>query len=126
MAINQNHTVEELNGVRCAIVEKNVSKERADFLKKLLEFNKYEVIIMVAPPPPKAAPAKPLAEGETAVPPPPTPEKFIVGVTDFTFNAINAVYGRLLHTSDGHVVTAAYWQEKEVVSNDEVPYYEFK
>jgi hypothetical protein len=126
MAINQNHTVEELNGVRCAIVEKNVSKERADFLKNLLEFNKYEVVITVAPPP-KAAPAKPLTEGEAApAPPPPATEKFIVGVTDFTFNAINAVYGRLLHTPDGHVVTAAYWQEKEIVSHDEVPYYEFK
>ena len=97
MAINQNHTVEELNGVRCAIVEKNVSKERADFLKQLLEINHYEVLVAVAPPP-KAAPAKPLPEGEVAPPPPPAPEKFIVGVTDFTFNSINTVYGRALHT----------------------------
>jgi hypothetical protein len=63
MAINQNHTSEELNGVRCAIVEKNVPAERADFLKKLLLYNKYSVEIAVSPPP-KATPAKLLAEGE--------------------------------------------------------------
>jgi hypothetical protein len=125
MAINQNHTVEELNGVRCAIVEKNVSKERADFLKILLEYNKFEVIVAIAAPP-KAPPAKPLTDGEVAPPQPPAPEKFTVGVTDFTFNAINAVYGRGLHTPDGHVVTAAYWQEKETISHDNVPYYDFK
>jgi len=40
--------------------------------------------------------------------------------------AINAIYGRLLKTPDGHVVTMAYWQQKENVSHDEVPYYEKK
>ena len=66
MAINQNHTSEELNGVRCAIVEKNVSKERAEFLRELLSFNKFQV--EVAPtPPPKVAPPKPLGRrGTTA------------------------------------------------------------
>ncbi|MDE3143791.1 MAG: hypothetical protein KGL19_06535 [Bacteroidota bacterium] len=124
MAINQNHTVEELNGVRCAIVEKNISQERAEFLKTLLEFNKYEVIVAVASPP-KAAPAKPLAEGEAAPPPlPPAPEKFIVGVTDFSFNAINAIFSRMLHSLDGHIVTQAYWYQKESISHDEIPYYE--
>ena len=43
MAINQNHVSEELNGVQCAVVEKNISKERADFLRQLLVFNKYIV-----------------------------------------------------------------------------------
>ena len=63
MAINQNHVSEELNGVKCAIVEKNVTNERADFLQQLLIFNKYHVEV-AATPPPKAAPPKPLAEGE--------------------------------------------------------------
>lgn len=126
MAINQNHTVEELNGVRCAIVEKNVSKERADFLKQLLEINHYEVAVAVAPPP-KAAPVKPLAEGEVAPPPPPpAPELFNVGVTDLSFNSINAVFGRALHTGNGHIVTAAYWEQRDAVSHDEIPYYEEK
>lgn len=125
MAINQNHTVEELNGVRCAIVEKNIPEERADFLKQLLQTNNYEVIVAAAPPP-KAAPTKPLAEGEVAVPSPPAPESFIVGVTDFTFNCINAIFGRALHTADGHTVTQAYWKQKDAVSQDEVPYFEKK
>jgi hypothetical protein len=126
MAINQNHTSEELNGVKCAVVEKNVSPERADFLKSLLSYNKYSVEI-AATPPPKAAPAKPLAEGEEPPPPPPPlPATFTVGVTDMMFNPINAIFGRLLHTADGHVVTAAYWHQQEKTSHDEVPYYERK
>lgn len=129
MAINKNHEFEELNGVKCAIVEKNVSQERVDFLKELLEYNNYTVVV-AASAPPKAAPApKPVAvEGETApvqVPPPP-PTTFTVGVTNVTFNPINALYGRLLKTKAGHVVTPAYWQQKEVISNEEVPYYEKK
>ena len=37
MAINQNHTFDDLDGVKCAIVEKNCKPERVEFLKKLLE-----------------------------------------------------------------------------------------
>ena len=83
---------------------------------------------IAATPPPKAAAApKPLAEGETPPPPPPPlPETFTVGVTDMMFNPINAIFGRLLHTPDGHVVTAAYWHQQEKTSHDEIPYYEHK
>jgi hypothetical protein len=34
MAINQNHLFEDLDGVKCAIVEKNASKERVAFPEK--------------------------------------------------------------------------------------------
>ncbi|MEO6719802.1 MAG: hypothetical protein ABIN67_05515 [Ferruginibacter sp.] len=130
MAINKNHEFEELDGIKCGIVEKNVSPERAAFLKGILEYNKYTVVIVPSPPP-KAAPApvvKPVAGEETAPvqpPPPPIPvvTTFTVGVTDYTFNSVNAIFGRLLHTPDGHVVTLAYWQQKESVSNDEIPYF---
>lgn len=126
MAINQNHLSEELNGVKCAIVEKNVSRERADFLKAILLYNKYSVVIAESPPP-KIAAAKPLAEGEEAPPPPPpVPETFTVGVTDMMFNPINAIFGRLLHAPDGHIVTSAYWHQQEKSSHDEVPYYDRK
>ncbi len=118
MAINKNHEFDDLQGVKCAIVEKNVLQERADFLKALLEYNGYTVIVAPAPPP-KAAPAP--AEGSPAA-----PASYIVGVTDVTFSAVMAVYGRQLHTKDGHVVSLAYWQQKEAVSNVEVPYYEKK
>lgn len=126
MAINKNHEFEELDGVKCGIVEKNVSPERLDFLKKILAYNGFTVIAVPSPAP-KAAPAPKPAEGEEATAPPPVPEApntFTVGVTDYTFNPINAIFGRLLKTPDGHVVTLAYWQQKEAVSHDEVPYYE--
>lgn len=156
MAINQNHLFEELNGIKCAIVEKNASAARADFLRRLLEYNRYTVVVVPSPPPkavaspaPAAAPAggaaavpaagttgtAAAASGEAvpAAPPPPPPpppppapappETFTIGVTDVGFNPTNAVFGRLLKTSDGHVVTLAYWQQKAVESNDELPYF---
>jgi hypothetical protein len=129
MAINKNHEFEELDGVKCGIVEKQVPPERVAFLKKLLEYNNYTMVVVPSPPPKvAAAPIAKVAEGEEAPPPPPpappAPETFTVGVTDYTFNTINAIYGRLLKTPDGHVVTMAYWQQKENVSHDEIPYYE--
>ena len=46
MAINKNHEFEDLDGMKCAVVEKNASKERVAFLKDLLEFNRYKVIVI--------------------------------------------------------------------------------
>jgi hypothetical protein len=125
MALNKNHEFEELDGVKCGIVEKNVQPERVAFLKELLEYNGYTVVAVPSPAP-KAAPAPKPAEGEAAAPPPPppAPATFTVGVTDYTFNPINAVFGRILKTKDGHIVTLAYWHQKETVSDEEVPYYE--
>jgi hypothetical protein len=159
MAINQNHLFEELNGIKCAIVEKNASPARTDFLRRLLEYNRYTVVVVPSPPPKAAAAAAPppapaggaaavpaagttgtavaasgetvpaaAASGETVPaapppPPPPPPETFTIGVTDVGFNPTNAVFGRLLKTSDGHIVTLAYWQQKAVESNDEIPYF---
>jgi hypothetical protein len=124
MAINKNHEFEELDGVKCGIVEKNVKPDRVPFLKALLEYNGFTVVAVPSPPP-KAAPAAAPKEGEPAPAPPlPAPGTFTVGVTDITFNPINAIFGRLLHTKDGHVVTQAYWEQKETTSHDEIPYYE--
>jgi len=137
MAINKNHEFEDLDGIKCAIVEKNVSKERVEFLKQVLEYNHYTVVF-VPTPTPKAVPAKPAPAAassttgttESTQPPtqqpptPPTPETFTVGVTDVTFNPINAIFGRLLKAPHGHIVTLAYWQQKEKESHDEIPYFE--
>jgi len=138
MAINKNHEFEDLGTSKCAIVEKNASAERVQFLKTLLEFNKYEVVVVDSPAP-KAAPAAPVApvaapvEGEAPAAPapadpiaPPAPTTFTIGVTDLCFNATNAIFGRQLKTTDGHIVSLAYWQEKESVSNDELPYFDNK
>ena len=127
MAINKNHEFEDLDGIKCAVVEKNAVKERVDFLKQLLEFNKYTVVLQASPPP-KVVPA-PVTETsadtiiQIAVA---APETFTVGVTDVMFNAINAIFGRLLKTPDGHIVTLAYWNQKERVAKDEIPYFENK
>ncbi len=135
MAINKNHEFEDLGTSKCAIVEKNASPERVQFLKTLLEFNKYEVVVVDSPAP-KAAPAAPVAapvEGEAPAAPAPeapiapaAPTTFTIGVTDLCFNATNAIFGRQLKTTDGHIVSLAYWQEKESVSNDELPYFDNK
>lgn len=129
MAINKNHEFEELDGVKCGIVEKNVAPQRVEFLKELLQYNGFTVVV-VASPPPKAAAAAPApkAEDGTSIPSAPAPvaapETFTVGVSDYTFNPINAIFGRSLKTKNGHVVTLAYWHQEEAVSHDEVPYYE--
>jgi len=125
MAINQNHLFEELDGIKCAIVEKNATTERVAFLKRILEYNHYTVVVVPSPPPKTASPKPATTETEVA----PTaessaPETFTVGVTDVMFNPTNAIFGRLLKTEDGHVVTLAYWQQKESTSDDEVPYFE--
>jgi len=155
MAINKNHEFEELGGIKCAIVEKNASKERVAFLKDLLEHNSFEVVVVPSPPP-KAAPAPkpaappkpaPATEGDpqqpqTSIPiaigiepqttppqpqpEPPPPETFTIGVTNLAFNPTNAIFGRLLKTKDGHIVTQAYWYQKDDISRDEIPYYEQK
>ena len=133
------HALEDINGVRCAIVEKNVTPERTAFLKKLLEENGYTV--MVAPSPPPKVVAKPASPAATspastatgtatatgtgtpaatpaaAAPPlaassPPVPETFTVGVTDFLFHPMLAIYERALKTPEGKFVTVDYWNQQ--------------
>ena len=146
MAINQNHLFEELNGVKCAIVERNVGSARVAFLKRILEYNRFTVVVVASPPPKAAVGAAAAPAGvtagaggagaggaagagnEPAAAPVqvavPAPETFTVGVTDVMFNAVNAIFGRLLRAPEGHVVTLAYWEQKEKEPNDEKPYFE--
>lgn len=126
MAINKNHEFEDLDGVKCAVVEKNASQERVDFLKALLELNGFTVVVVSSPPPKVAATPKP-AEGETVVAEPSTlplpPPTFTLGVTDVRFNVTNALMGRMLKTKEGKIVTVDYWQQKETSSSDTIPYF---
>jgi hypothetical protein len=130
MAINQNHLFEELNGVKCAVVEKNVGAARVEFLRGILEYNGYTVVVMPTPPP-KAAAVSAGSSGvaDAAVAPGAgavgsAPETFTVGVTDVTFNPVNAVFGRLLKAPGGHIVTLGFWKQQETVPDDEKPYFE--
>ncbi len=120
MAINQNHLFEDLQGVKCAIVEKNASKERVDFLRTLLEHNGFEVIVVDSPPPKAAVTVE--VEAEVSI----QPSTFTVGVTDVRFNSTNAIFGRLLKTLKGNNVTLAYWQQREVEADNSKPYFEKK
>jgi hypothetical protein len=126
MAINQNHPFEELNGVKCGIAERNASPERVAFLKPLLEHNGYEVVVVPSPPPKGQVAGSGLQDAGSGLPDaaPAGAETFTVGVTDYTFNTINAIFGRLLRTPDGHVVTRDYWYQKSPVALDDVPYYD--
>ena len=125
MAINKNHEFEELDGVKCGIVERNATKVRVGFLKSLLEFNHFTVIVVPSPAPKVAATVVKTDEPVSPEPPATTlPETFTIGVTDYTFNPINGIFGRSLKTADGHIVTLAYWEQEDKVSNDEMPYYE--
>jgi hypothetical protein len=131
MAINKNHEFEDLNGIKCAVVEKNALQERIDFLKPLLELNGFTVVVVPSPPP-KTAPAPKPAEGDVTVAEPSAlnpspsalpPSTFTLGVTDVRFNVANALMGRMLKTKQGAVVTMDYWQQKETVSSDNIPYF---
>lgn len=103
MALNKGkHIVEEIDGVRCSLVEKGASAERTDFLKKLLEHNNYTVKIA--------------SEGETGT--------FKIGVTDLLFNPVVDVYKRSLKSLTGKKVTPAYWlQESDQETELEVNYW---
>lgn len=137
MALNPNHTFEDLGDVKCAIVEKNCTPERTGFLKQLLEHNGLTVVVVKSPPPKVAAkpapkPAAPAADGSPAPPPPPVaeepappppPDTFTVGVTDVTFSPINAVFNRELRTEAGAVVTSDYWKQRESAPKEEEWYW---
>jgi hypothetical protein len=105
MTLKAKHIVEEINGTRCTIVEKGATADRVDFLKKLLEFNRFEVLV--------AADA-PIEEA---------PVLFTIGVTDLVFNPVIAVYELSLKTPDGKKVSPAYWNQYTTECIDE--YWEF-
>lgn len=121
----EGHIVEEISGVRCSIVEKNVSPERVEFLKPLLEFNGYTVIVAQTPAPPAKPAPKPPApvigpDGQPVAaaplppppPPPPAPNTFTIGVTNISFHPMLAVYERSLYTPQGKPVSIAYWNQE--------------
>jgi hypothetical protein len=105
MALNKGkHTVVEIEGVRCSIVETGLIESRALFLKELLEVNGYEVKM-----------EKEKAKDGTAL------ETFILGATDLLFNPAIKLYGLKLSRKDGQAVTLQYWNQWPV--NPDVPYW---
>ena len=103
MSLSGSHMFGSIEETRVTFVEKGVSEERKDFLKKLLEHNDFEVIIQED---------KKNAEED--------PQLFTVAVTDMVFNPTLWVFQRKLKTFDGHKVTQDYWNQ---ISEDTNPHY---
>ncbi len=99
------HTVAEIEGVRCTVVETGISENRAEFLKELLVLNKYEV---------KIEPVKNKDGSPTGT--------WVVGVTDLLFNPVISVYMHKLRRTDGHEVTPAYWNQW--TQDPDIPYWQ--
>lgn len=80
---------------RVTFVEKGIDIDRKDFLKELLEYNGFEVLIVQD---------KNKTDEE--------PQLYTLGVTDMVFNPTIWVFQRKLETFDGHKVTQDYWNQK--------------
>jgi hypothetical protein len=96
MPLKAKHIVEEINGIRCTIVEKGASPERVNFLKELLTFNGFEVHS-----------SEDKREDEAA------PVTYVIGVTDLDFNPVISVYEMSLKTPTGERVSPAYWEQQK-------------
>ncbi|MCK5857204.1 MAG: hypothetical protein KAG64_06925 [Bacteroidales bacterium] len=94
MALTYKHTFGAINGTRVSFVEKGITKERMDFLKKLLEFNGFTVLTDEV-----------AAKEEGAEP------SFTIAVDDMKFNAIIWIYDRRLRLPDGRYVTHEFWDK---------------
>lgn len=103
MSLSGSHMFGSIEETRVTFVEKGVSEERKDFLKKLLEHNDFDVIIQED---------KKKAEED--------PQLFTVAVTDMVFNPTIWVYQRKLKTFDGRKVNQDYWEQR---SKDTKPQY---
>jgi hypothetical protein len=98
------HTIAEIEGTRCSVVESGLQESRALFLKEILEYNGLTVKWEKE----KAKDGTPL-------------ETYILGVTDLLFNPVIRVYQQKLRRKDGHIVNPAYWNQWK--SDPDIPYY---
>ncbi len=87
------HVTKEIDGVNYRIIETGIPKSRAEFLQRLLQHNKLEVIVETDPP----------KEG--------TEQTYTLITPDVTFNPVVKVYNRELRTFDGRRVTPDYWNQ---------------
>jgi hypothetical protein len=88
------HTIAEIGGVRCTIIENDATEDRVKFLTDLLVFNKYLVKV-----------EENKTEGDA-------PKTYTIGVPDITFNPVLSIYERAIKTREGKHVTPAYWLQK--------------
>ena len=101
MTLKAKHIVEEVKGTRCTIIEKGATADRVDFLKTLLEFNNYEIVVA----------EESVVEGSPAL--------YTIGTTNLVFNPVIAVYELSLKTQAGQRVSPDYWNQKTAECIDE-------
>ncbi len=102
---NAKHIIEVIDGVRCTVIDKGISRERLEFLKDLLGYNGLEVKY--------SEETQPAAEEEiSSAPAVPPSQKYTLGVTDLVFNPVFAIYERRLKTREGYFVTPAIWKQE--------------
>lgn len=82
-----------------------LNAERLTFLKKLLEFNKFDVKV-----------AEVLVEGQE-----PT---LTLGVTDLVFNLVISVFEQSLKRPNGEKVSPTYWNQTDEI--DQLPYFDYR
>lgn len=99
------HTVAEIEGVRCTVVQAGITENRRDHLKSLLEFNGFTV---------KSEQEK-SKEGTML-------DTYVIGITDVTANPVILVYLQKLRRPDGHIVTPAYWEQSS--SQTDITYWQ--
>ncbi len=102
---NRDFPVEAINGIRCRITDKEVGAERMEFLKKLLEFNKYEVIV-----------EETIDEN--------TGTSYKIGVTNIKFHPVIAIYARKLKTPEVKIVSPNYWNQ--LPEKENLQYWEYR
>ncbi len=104
MGLEGKHMFGSIGEQRVTFVEKKVTAERMDFLKRLLEVNGFEVVVEEE---------KRKSEED--------PQLYTIGVTDMVFNPTVYVFQRRLKTLDGHhIVNQEYWNQ---LSEDAKPQY---
>ena len=99
------HNIAEIDGVRCTVVETGATAARAEFIKDILVYNRFEVKI-----------DQEKAKDGTLL------ETFVVGVTDILFNPMIAVYQRKLVRKDTKTVSPEYWNQE--TGQDDIPYWQ--
>ena len=96
MSLTGKHMFGAIGNQRVTFVEKKIGSDRMEFLKALLTFNGFEVVIQEE---------KRKSEEE--------PQLYTVGVTDMVFNPTVYVFQRRLKTIDGkHIVNQEYWNQQ--------------
>ncbi len=103
MSLEGKHSFGSIGETRVTFVEKGITKDRCDFLERLLKHNGFETIVEEE---------NRKTEDD--------PQLYTLGVTDMVFNPTIWVYQRRLKTFDGRRVTPDYWEQK---TEDADPHY---